>query len=428
MKYVILLRQIWEVLRNWWWVFLPIVFYRPFLFFLLLWRRQINIKKKKSVLLNIKIPKDVTKPLRAMEEVFSSFWGNVYSSPDWWKKWVDGETLHSFSLEIVGLGGHGIYFYVRILDSDRNAIESAIYSQYPDAEISEVYDYTRSVPQNIPNKNWDIWGCDFQLVKSDVYPIKTYSKFFEPMGERITKEEKRIDPLNVLLEGMSKLGPGEQIWVQILATPVANKDNNYIDRGKEEIGKLLKRPGKAVLKPMIQEALEIIISGAPASSPKESSSSEVKLTTGEKDVVDAVENKISKYAFASNIRFIYLAKKDVFFKPQIKSVFSFFSQFGGANINGTKPRKETSCNISKHWFLPKNLFLDRRIYLRKRKIFRNYVKRVPALFPRGNGSYILNTEELATLYHFPGRIVAPSPIISRVEVKRGEAPSGLPIE
>ena len=432
MENIILVWQLWDFFKEWWWVLPPILLYRPFLFLWLWWRREECAKKKKPVLLNIKIPKEVAKPLRAMEQVFSSFWGNVYSPPDWWKKWIDGETLPSFSLEIVGIGGEGTHFYIRALDTDRNPIESAIYSQYPDAEISEVQDYTKNVPQNIPNKNWDMWGCDFQLLKDDVYPIKTYSKFFEPMGERIAKEEKRIDPLNTLLEGMAKLSPGEQLWVQIIAIPIGNKENNYVDRGKAVINKLLRRPEKPATKPIIQEAIEIMLTGKPAGASKEASKEaippEMKLTSGERDVVTAIENKISKYGFASNIRFIYLAKKDVFFKPQIKLGFAFFSQFGTADLNGTRPRKETSCTIPKNWFLPKNLFLNRRTYLRKRKMFRNYVKRVPALFPRPGGTYVLDSEELATLYHFPGRAVAPSPTISRVEIKRGEAPRGLPTE
>lgn len=380
-------------------------------------------------MLEVRMPKEILKPLRAMEQVFSSFWGDVYGAVDWWKKWIEGETPPSFSLEIVGNGG-SCHFFIRCLDVDRNGIESAIYSQYPDAEISEVDDYTKYVPQDIPNKNWDVWGADLQLLKEDVYPIKTYPKFFEERPE-VVKEEKRLDPLSTLLEGMAKLEPGEQLWIQILAQPITNAENNYITRGEELRNKLVKRPGPPVFKPIIQEAIEVVISGKPAGVPEEKRPllpPEMQLTAGEREIVSAIENKISKYAFDTNIRFIYLGKKDVFFKPQIKLAFSFFSQFGTANLNGLKPRKDTSCTILKSWFLPINLFRGRREYLRKRKIFRNYVRRLPALFPRRGGTFVLDAEELATLYHFPGRAVAPSPIVSRVEAKRREAPPELPTE
>ncbi len=39
----------------------------------------------------------------------------------------------------------------------------------------------------------------------------------------------------------------------------------------------------------------------------------------------------------------------------------------------------------------------------------------------------LNIEELATLFHFPSKIVAPTHLVPRVEAKKGEAPSGLPV-
>jgi hypothetical protein len=40
--------------------------------------------------------------------------------------------------------------------------------------------------------------------------------------------------------------------------------------------------------------------------------------------------------------------------------------------------------------------------------------------------FVLNTEELATIYHFPGR-VAETPTFGRIEAKKGEPPSNLPI-
>jgi hypothetical protein len=39
---------------------------------------------------------------------------------------------------------------------------------------------------------------------------------------------------------------------------------------------------------------------------------------------------------------------------------------------------------------------------------------------------ILNTEELATIYHFPGSVAA-TPTFERIPSKRGQAPANLPI-
>ena len=42
--------------------------------------------------------------------------------------------------------------------------------------------------------------------------------------------------------------------------------------------------------------------------------------------------------------------------------------------------------------------------------------------------YILNVEELATLFHFPGQAVrAPAAATTRMGVRQGEPPIGLPV-
>ena len=57
---------------------------------------------------------------------------------------------------------------------NRNLVENAIFSQYPDAELHEVEDYTKRLPQVLPNAEYDLFGADFTLQKEDAYPIRTY--------------------------------------------------------------------------------------------------------------------------------------------------------------------------------------------------------------------------------------------------------------
>jgi len=49
-------------------------------------------------------------------------------------------------------------------------------------------------------------------------------------------------------------------------------------------------------------------------------------------------------------------------------------------------------------------------------------------FPHVRGTIILNSEELASLYHFPAKITALAPAITPIEAKKGGPPPGLPIE
>jgi len=89
---------LWDILKNWWWVLAPLILWRPFLYFWLWWRRERWRLRQKFVLLEIKIPEEILKPLKAMEQVFSSFWGNTYDPPDWWEKWIAGKMLLSLQL------------------------------------------------------------------------------------------------------------------------------------------------------------------------------------------------------------------------------------------------------------------------------------------------------------------------------------------
>ena len=255
-QYFIIFKTIWEAAKDWWWVVLPILLWHPFLFLWLWWREERWSALQRTILLEIKAPRDVLKPLKAMEQVFSGLWGILYGPPDWWEKWIDGEMSLSYAFEIVSIGGE-IHFFIRIREDRRNAVESTIYSQYPDAEISIAEDYTKYIPKDIPNKDWDLYGAAYQELKEDVYPLKTYAKFFEE--KEVGKEEKRIDPLSNLLEGMAKLGPGEQLWVQIIALPVTNAENNYVDRGKALVNKLIRRPEKRRQKSIVEEGMEGLV-------------------------------------------------------------------------------------------------------------------------------------------------------------------------
>lgn len=429
---VLNIAPIFQFLKTWLWVFLFFLFFYLFkklLFLYKWWRNEIFNTTQKKILLEIKISKDTLKPIRAMENVLAGIWHTVYDPSSWWEKWIDGKFLLSFSLEIASIGGEP-HFFIRIPEQIKNAVEAGIYAQYPEAEITVAEDYTKYVPQNIPNKDWDLWGTDYELLKEDSYPIKTYKDF---ETERETKEEKRIDPINSLLEALIKINAGEQLWIQINAKPITRTEIDWVKKGEEVRDKITKRPEKPKMKPIIHEMADIIITGETSSSSSQEENKEIippemRLTPGERIVVSKIEEKISKIGFQTTIRFIYLGKKDVFFKPNLRLIFNFFANFTSLNLNGFKPWGETITKVQKSWFLPRNFFLPRRVYLKKRKMFRNYILRFPPRFPNspGNGGFILNVEELASLYHFPGKTVGP--LFPRVEIKKREPPPGLPVE
>ncbi len=417
----------WQIIKEWYWIVLPFALWKLTLFYWLWWRQELWDAKQKSVLLEIKIPKESLKPMRAMETVLSGLW-QIYAEPSPIEKWWDGQYLLSYSFEIAAIDGVP-HFLIRCPDNSRNMVEAHIHSQFPEAEISEVEDYTKKIPQDIPNKDWDMWATDYKLKSENCYPIKTYRDF---ETERETKEEKRIDPMSSLLEGMSRLKKGEQIWVQVKAKPILGVPGEieWIKKGKEIIGELVYRnKPKEKRKFILFQMLDILIKGPPKKEESKESAlpPEMKLTPGEKDVVAGIERKISKLGFEIYIRFIYLGKKDVFFKPNLRLAMSYFTNFVTENLNGPVPDSKTLTKVRKKWH-DSLWFPNRRLYLRKRKSFRRYVTRLPYFYPMGGGTFVLNTEELATIYHFPSKILTPASLLPRVEAKKGEAPLELPTE
>jgi hypothetical protein len=409
-------------------ILIPFLLYKPLRFIFVLFVETKWNNSFKRIVLEVRIPQHVTRPLKVMENVFSSLWP-IYDPPkDWRATFFEGKTLVSVSFEIAGIDGEP-HFFIRIPEGNKKMVESAIYSQYPDVEIFEVPDYTKTIPEDIPNKDWDIWGCDFMPVKDDVYPLKTYNDFFEENPE--SKEEKRLDPLSSLLEVISTLKKGEQIWIQITVVPISTKENDYVKRGKAVIDKLLKRTKEknSTTVNLIYElwqAIVYIFTGDIFQQKEEKENEfplEMRLTPGEKEVVAKIERKTSKLCYSSRLRYIYLAKKKVFFGGAKGFGPSFFSQFSTQNLNSLKPWSETITKVQ-----APDIFTKRRLYVRKRNLFKNYVNRNSAFDPFPGGTFILNTEELATLFHFPGIDVAPTQSLKRIETKRSAPPINLPID
>lgn len=432
-----------EFIESWWWVILPFLLWKPLRFIVLWWRNEIFISKKRMVLLELFLPKTVEKPIRAMETVMTGIHGAIYHPPgNWWEKWVDGMVQLSVHFEIASIGGI-THFYVRTESQYREAVESSIYSQYPEIEIREVDDYTKYVPQNVPNKEWNLFGADYHMMKDDHYPIKTYREF---ETEQEKDEVKIIDPIATLLESMAKVKPGEQFWIQISAEPMGEAvADDWVKEGEVLRDKLANREEKVPRgqKPIIQEIAEVFISGKPPGTIDEKEKeetrevipAEMKLTPGEREVVQLIEKKISKPVFKCTARFIYLGKREIFFKPNFRLAFAYFQSFVTLNVNSlfVMGAKATLTKINESWFLPLNLIRPRRLYLRCRKIFRNYVRRFPPFWPlmkraiEDRAVFVLSTEELASLFHFPSEKAAPAPGVARAGRKR-MGPSELSYE
>ena len=402
---------------SWWWAG-PIVL---FWLFKILWKKYSwgqYVSTMKNIVLEIKPPRNIERSPRTMEQVFAALHG-VWSTPNYIDKFVKGRWFQSLiSFEIQGVNGE-MHFYVRLESKYRNFIESLIYSQYPEAEIQEVEDYTHSVPKNAPNREWDLWGVDFKLAKDDAYPIRTY-KYFQ---EEVTKG--MIDPLAELADVIAGLPPGQQIWIQLVVTPEPDKDwQGAVEKLADKLsGKEVKSDPMIVFR-FFSEMLDIIKTSflyifstvdEIAEKKKDEQPLMFRLTPGEQETLKAIEESIAKKGYRTKLRFIYVGRRDGFDRGFLSGVNGAIQQFNDAMLNSFVHDNETKTFANYIWVEP-------RMRYAQRKIFNRYLDRDPD-GPR----FVLNSEELATIFHMPDMSVL-SPSISRVEAKKGGAPVNLPIE
>jgi hemolysin-activating ACP:hemolysin acyltransferase len=407
-----ILKNILTVFIATWWIVVPLALFFIFIELWLRYVRTLFVRGMSWTFLEIKIPKEILKTPKAMEQVFAAMHSIQAFPPKLWDKYWKGRVSEWLSFEIVGYSG-GVHFFVRVPSTYRNLVEAAVYAQYPNAEIRETDDYTEIVPAILPNESLELFGTNFVLAKEDGYPIQTY-QYFEAQIE-----EQRLDPIASLAEVMSKLKEGEMIWLQYLLRPVGDE---WKKKGEEIIDALLGK-SKTKKRGLIEEIAllvknffhaPVIYPEWPGAEKGKEAMSPGQLTYGKQEVIKAVENKIAKLGFETNIRFVYIDNRDRFSRGNIAAVFGAFRQFNTQHLNAFRPDGDTITAA-------KGLFKKRKEYLRKRKLFGAYKSRAFA-----EKVSILNTEELATIYHFPGKPVA-APMLKPIESKKAGPPPGLPI-
>ena len=133
------------------------------------------------------------------------------------------------------------------------------------------------------------------------------------------------------------------------------------------------------------------------------------LTKTQDETITAIERNAGKLAFNSMIRIVYTAPIDIFDKMKGMGLIGSLRHFASKNLNGIRPK----------WFsgieYPWKDFRDTTKKENQRSLLDAYKRRsffdVP--YKHLNGEpYILTTEELATLYHFPGAVVT-TPTLTR---------------
>lgn len=410
------------VITKTWWIIAPFFIWGVYR----VWRWRKRTKYYLAIdyiLLAVDVPEDNEKDPKAFEQILIGFHG-AHRTFNLMETYFEGRIQEPLSLEIIGINGH-VRFIIRTPAYFRDLIEANVYAQYPEAEITEVDDFSKYIPPHFPNEEFDLFGIEFHLVKEDAIPIRTYKDFLADV------EEKFYDPMAGVTEMMGRLSAGEQTWLQIIITPVL--DLKWTEAGKKIIDEMIERKvtkkeglfertfikGLHRAQKEVEDSLQVPESDQPHEYPKkyEQESAMLFLSEGEKDVVKAIDENISKIGYETKIRYIYVARKEMFNKKKgFSGIIGAMKQFHTYNLNSLRPdlRHDTSVEYFKKW-------REDRI---KERFLRVYQLRDPH---EGHAPFILNVEELATIFHFPFTTVK-TPTLKRAEAKKGGAPTDLPIE
>jgi hypothetical protein len=396
-------------------IILGIIFFELWLDYV----RTYFIIKQGHMLLEFKLPREINKSPKAMELFLTSLFQTGAAS--YRETYWDGKVRPWFSLELVSIEGQ-VHFYIWTPPKFKNLIEAQIYAQYPEVEVYEVPDYTSWFKRD-PEK-YTFWGTQYKLSGKDPLPIKTYIDYGL---DKDPKEEFKVDPLTSVLEFLGSMKQGEHVWIQILIQ--AHKAEGI----KE--GRLFKREDwKGDIKKEIEKVIKEA-KGKPAEDDEEGASF-TSLTPGQRDLLSSIERNSSKQPFECMMRAFYIAKKEVFNSIGITGVIGSVRQYNATGSNGFKLGKFTDHEDNGKDFLATfgwipfvTDFMDRRRSgyengmldaYKQRGFFQNPYKNY-----RGK-PFILTTEELATIYHFPGQVAA-TPTLSRVPSKKAQPPANLPI-
>src|SRR3989344_835947 len=400
-------QDIWNFILASWPVWLPFLLITFLFSSWFSYKRREWIRGQGSVLLEIKLPRDINKSPAAMEMVLEGIWEDVVGTLT--DVFIKGRVRDFFSLEIVSLGGE-VKFFIWALPKWKNIIESRIYAQYPGAEVYEAEDYALKVVYDPEKVN--LSGITTSLVKPDPYPIKSYIDYELERGGK--EPEEIVDPLVPLIEYLGSLKPGEQAWIQILI-------QGHRKEGLKDTSLFPKPDWKESIKKEIKKIIEQESYIKPAEGKPQTLQ---HLTTTQGETIKAIERNAGKLAFNSMMRVLYVAPKDIFDKNKLTGLIGSMRQFGSKNLNGIKPNKFMSVEYPWQDVHDKKKRMLHQTHLEayKRRSFFD----VPFKHLYGE-PYVLTVEELATLFHFPHGGVSTTPTLTRIPSKKAEAPANLPV-
>lgn len=300
-----------------------------------------------------------------------------------------GRRTDHFSLEVVLIDGL-IYFYIGLPKKSINFFKERIQSVYPDVEIEPVEDY------NIFNPKGVVLGSSMRLKNHFIFPIKTYKKL-------------EMDPFDSITNSLTKLEHGDSAAIQIIARSSYKKWHRISSKFTRKVSKtgdllsarrLLGR-GKTmdIFFKLINVFFDLAKSGSKSKDKIKDPNQVPKLSQMEQEMLKGVEEKNSKAGLDVNIRIVVSAKNEGAAVIYLDNITNSFSQYNMYEYGNSFFASKANQN---------RLMTD--------FIYRKFNESQRA---------VLNTEELASIYHLPLSSTSTSNI-SWLEAKKSGAPNNIP--
>jgi len=301
--------------------------------------------------------------------VFEQFLANIYAiGPE-----------HQLTLELIAKDG-AIYFYVVCPKEMQSLVEKQIHSFYPSAQIEDDPSF-----KFFKDEKGFIRAAYLDLRRQFIYPLRTYIKL-------------ESEPLNAITNALSKLGECSEAAIQIVIRP---KTKHWHGACQKEAKRIQEgRKPQSAISGLLADLGTAVKGGGGFEKSKEPYKPPV-ITPIDEAKIKALQEKGQKRGFDTQIKILTVSPTPEEAEVNLNNIVAAFAQFGSSELNSFTPIR------------PKNLTMTVRSFILKS------FNAGPVL--------ILNTEEIASLIHFPNRFID-TPKIHWLLAKRVSAPANLPKE
>jgi type IV secretory pathway TraG/TraD family ATPase VirD4 len=293
------------------------------------------------------------------------------------KAWLIGRE-DEVSFEMVMHEGL-IHFYVAMPEKLRGFVEEQIHANYPHADIEDAEDYNIFMPTGAISGAWMVFK------RATYFPIKTYQK-------------QDIDPLSNITNALATIATPDGAAVQLVVRAAPSKWRKLAVKiaSNMQQGKSLFEATRKAKGGFGEFVRQLTVKSKGADQPDK----ERKLTPLEEEMVKGLEEKAAKSALEMNIRIVASAATQEGADKHVSDILNAWSQF---NIYQYGNSFQKVIPTFKDTFI--KLFIYRGFDERKK--------------------IILNSEEAASVYHFPGPWIS-TPNIHWLAARHAAPPVNMP--